>query len=186
MQFRELSIPGCFEIILPVFRDQRGLFVKTFHEGLFGAQGLVTTYAEEFYSLSCQGVIRGLHFQCPPRDLTKVVYCLQGEAMDVLVDLRRGSPMYGRHAICELSAATANMVYIPSGIAHGFYARSPEVLMVYKVSAVHSPEHDTGIRWDSLDIPWPDPAPLLSQRDRELVPFVVFDSPFNFDGEVGP
>ncbi|GAM11009.1 dTDP-4-dehydrorhamnose 3,5-epimerase [Geobacter sp. OR-1] len=180
MKFVELSIPGCYEIVPTIFRDLRGSFVKTFHQGLFEAQGLATEFAEEFYSLSYRNVVRGLHFQVPPKDLTKVVYALVGEAMDVLVDLRKGSPMFGRYAVCELDAAKANMVYIPSGVAHGFYARSEQVLMVYKVSAVYSPEHDSGIRWDSLDIPWPCNEPIISDRDRNLVPFESFESPFSF------
>lgn len=180
MQFRELPIPGCFEILPPVFRDQRGCFVKTFHKGIFEEKGLVTGFAEEFYSVSHRNVLRGLHFQTPPKDLTKIVYTLSGEAMDLLVDLRKGSPMFGKYAVCELSAEKANMVYIPSGVAHGFYARSEQVIMVYKVSEVYSPEHDSGICWDSVDIPWPGDTLIISERDRGLTPFKDFDSPFTF------
>lgn len=186
MQFNELSLPGCYEIIPTVFKDNRGLFVKTYHEEIFAAQGLNTSFREEFYSISLQGVLRGLHFQLPPKDLIKMVYAVHGAACDVLVDLRVGSPTYGEHAICELSAEKANMVYIPSGIAHGFYARTPQVTMMYKVSAVYSPEHDTGILWNSLNIPWPDSAPLVSGRDGALPSFADFESPFRFGGEDCP
>lgn len=183
MQFREMSIPGCYEIIPQVFKDQRGVFVKTFHEEQFASRGLQTTFAEEFYSLSYQGVLRGLHFQVPPRDLVKLVYCVSGAALDVVVDIRVGSPTFGRHAVCELSAEKANMVYIPSGLAHGFYARTTQVLMMYKVSAVYSPEHDAGILWSSLDIPWPDQAPVISERDANFVQFAEFKSPFRYAEE---
>jgi dTDP-4-dehydrorhamnose 3,5-epimerase len=88
--------------------------------------------------------------------------------------------MFGKYAVCELSAEKANMVYIPSGVAHGFYARSAKVLMVYKVSAVYSPEHDSGIRWDSIGIQWPCAKPIMSERDMSLVPFEDFVTPFSF------
>jgi dTDP-4-dehydrorhamnose 3,5-epimerase len=181
MQFREMSIPGCYEITPQVFKDHRGLFVKTFHTELFAARGLNTAYTEEFYSLSYQGVLRGLHFQLPPKDLIKLVYAASGAAFDVLVDLRVGSPAYGRHVVCELSAEKANMVYVPSGVAHGFYARSAQVLMMYKVSAVYSTEHDTGILWNSLDIPWPDQKPVISERDAVFARFENFVSPFRYE-----
>ncbi len=183
MLFREMSLPGCYVIEPVVFKDHRGLFVKTFHEEIFSAHGLTTTFAEEFYSLSRQGVLRGLHFQLPPKDLTKVVYAVHGSAFDVLVDLRVGSPTFGCHEICELSAGKANMVYIPSGIAHGFYARTPELIMMYKVSSVYSQEHDSGILWNSLDIPWPDGNPVISERDRGFAPLAEFKSPFRFEVE---
>jgi dTDP-4-dehydrorhamnose 3,5-epimerase len=181
MDFRNMLIPGCYEITPPAFKDRRGLFVKTFHEELFAARGLNTTFTEEFYSVSHQGVLRGLHFQLPPKDLIKLVYAVSGAAFDVLVDLRVGSPTYGRYDTCELSDEKANMVYVPSGVAHGFYARSSQVIMIYKVSAVHSPEYDSGIYWNSLDIPWPDRNPLLSERDGNLIPFVEFESPFRYE-----
>lgn len=180
MQFREMSIPGCYEITPQIFRDHRGLFVKTFHAELFASHGLNTAYTEEFYSLSHHGVLRGLHFQLPPKDLVKLVYAASGVVLDVLVDLRVGSPAYGRYAVCELSAEKGNMVYVPSGIAHGFYALSEQVLMMYKVSAVYSAEHDTGILWDSLDIPWPDMSPVISERDSSFVRFEDFTSPFRY------
>ena len=87
MQFREMAIPGCYEITPQVFKDHRGLFVKTFHEELFASRGLTTTFAEEFYSLSHQGILRGLHFQLPPKDLVKLVYSVSGAAFDVLVEV---------------------------------------------------------------------------------------------------
>jgi dTDP-4-dehydrorhamnose 3,5-epimerase len=183
MQFREISLPGCYEIVPQIFQDNRGLFVKTFHEELFSAQGLITTFAEEFYSLSHKGVLRGFHFQVPPKDLVKLVYCVMGATFDVLVDLRVGSPTFGRHAVCELSAEKANMIYIPSGLAHGFYAKTSQVLMMYKVSAVYSSEHDSGILWNSLNIPWPDHAPLISERDKSFLPFAKFVSPFRYAEE---
>ena len=100
--------------------------------------------------------------------------------MDVVVDLRKNSPTYGSFDIFHLDDVNNNLLYIPKGFAHGFYATDDEVIMVYKVSSVHSPEHDSGILWNSVDIPWPDNDPIMSQRDKNLLPLALFTSPFNY------
>lgn len=182
MEIRETSIPGCVEISPKVLRDERGLFVKTFNQELFAERGLATHFAEEYYTFSRRGVLRGLHFQVPPRDHIKLVYCASGEVLDAVVDLRVGSPAYGRFETFELSAEKANMIYIPAGLAHGFYVTGSDGLLVYHVTTVHSPEHDTGILWSSAGIPWPDRNPFLSRRDREFVPLADFTSPFVYGG----
>jgi len=174
------GIPGCYEVCPKIFTDERGLFVKTFHHDLFAAHGLETRFAEEYYSFSRQRVLRGLHFQLPPRDHVKLVYCVAGEVLDAVVDLRVGSPTYGTHETIVLSARKANMLYIPAGVAHGFYVTGESALMMYKVTTVHSPEHDAGILWDSVGIPWPDAHPVVSGRDSGFVPFAAFVSPFRY------
>lgn len=176
------SIPGCYEINPPIFTDERGIFVKTFHQEVFAAHGLVSEFAEEYYSVSRRGVLRGLHFQVPPRDHTKVVYCVAGEVFDAVVDLRIGSPAYGRFETFKLSAERANMIYIPPGLAHGFYVLSQTATIIYNVSTVYSPEHDTGIRWDTVGIPWPDSSPVISGKDGGLSSFSDFVSPFVYQG----
>lgn len=173
-----MPIPGCHEIVPAVFRDGRGAFVKTFHHDLFAAQGLVTEWKEEFYSVSRKGVLRGLHFQLPPHDHAKLVYCTDGEVLDAVVDLRKGSPTFGYSITKELKASTGNMLYIPSGLAHGFYVLSSSATMMYKTSTVHAPSHDSGIRWDSAGIAWPDEAPVVSERDSWLATLAEFNSPF--------
>jgi dTDP-4-dehydrorhamnose 3,5-epimerase len=181
MRVTETAIPGCVEIELPAYLDQRGSFVKNFHEGQFRALGLKTHFPEEFYSRSVSGVLRGLHFMAPPHDQIKIVTCLHGAVLDAVLDLRRGSPTFGKHVLIELSAERASMVYISKGMAHGFYVPSGEAILLYRVSVVHSPEHDAGIRWDSAGIPWPTKSPLLSARDTELPKFGAFESPFEFE-----
>ena len=172
------NISGCFELQPKVFEDTRGRFVKVFHDLAFAEKSLETHFAEEYYSISIKNVIRGMHFQLPPRDHVKVVYCVQGEVMDVVVDLRIGSPTYGHYAAFELSAVKANSIYIPKGMAHGFCVLSELAIMVYKVSTVYSPEHDAGISWDSMGIPWPTMDANLSLRDQNFPKFAQFDSPF--------
>ena len=105
------KIQGCLELQPKIFADNRGKFVKVFHEQAFGNLGLETNFVEEYYSISNKNVIRGLHFQLPPMDHVKMVYCVQGEVMDVVVDLRVDSPTYGQHVTFELSSTKANSIY---------------------------------------------------------------------------
>jgi dTDP-4-dehydrorhamnose 3,5-epimerase len=180
MELRETSLPGCYELIPPVFKDNRGSFVKTFHAGLFREKGLHTDWQEEYYSVSGKGVLRGMHFQLPPHDHDKIVYCPVGEVLDVVLDLRRGSPSFGRHAAISLNSERANMLYIPKGCAHGFYTVSDHAMMMYKVSTVYAPESDTGILWSSAGIPWPCTVPVVSARDAGFATLDQFASPFIF------
>lgn len=175
------KLAGCVELQPKVFDDARGRFVKVFHEQAFTALGLETDFAEEYYSVSHKNVIRGMHFQLPPMDHVKMVYCVQGEVMDVVVDLRVGSPTYGHHAVFELSASKANSIYIPKGMAHGFCARSEEAIMVYKVSTVYAPAQDAGILWNSLGVTWPTSEAILSVRDQSFPAFAQFESPFRYE-----
>ncbi len=181
MKIAETSIPGCYEIIPKIFRDNRGAFVKTFQEKIFLENGLVTNFAEEFHSTSHQGVLRGLHFQTPPFDHTKIVYCVSGEIFDAVVDLRIGSPTYGKHSVFNISAGKGNILYIPAGLAHGFYVLSLSATVVYKVTTEHSQECDKGILWNSAGITWPDDDPVLSMRDKEFPLFKNFRSPFTYE-----
>ena len=165
MEIREI-LKDAYEIIPVIRSDERGIFVKTFNSDIFREKGLETGFAEEYYSVSRKNVLRGMHFQLPPRDLAKLVYCIRGRALDVITDLRKGSPDFGKTASLELSPKKANMVYVPRGFAHGFYALEDDSLMLYKTTAVYSPEHDSGILWNSLDFKWPCDNPLISERDR--------------------
>ncbi len=175
------KIAGCFELQPKALEDARGRFVKVFHEQAFAAQGLETRFVEEYYSVSHKNVIRGLHFQLPPFDHVKMVYCVQGEVLDAVVDLRVGSLTYGQFALFELSAAKANSVYIPSGLAHGFCVLSEQAIMIYKVSTIYSPAHDAGVLWNSVGIPWPTTEVILSARDRGFPALESFVSPFSYE-----
>lgn len=176
-------LPGCWEIRCRAFEDARGRFVKTFHAAAFAEAGLETGFVEDYYSVSRQGVLRGLHFQVPPQDHVKLVYAIAGSVLDAVVDLRVGSPTYGRHHLVELSAASANALYIPKGLAHGFYVPRGEAVMVYKVTSLYSPAHDGGILWNSAGISWPDQEPQLSERDRGFLPLDQFQSPFRYESD---
>lgn len=180
MKLVETAIPGCFEVLCNSFQDKRGRFTKTFHQPAFEAFGLRTDWKEEYYSVSARGVLRGMHFQTPPCDHAKLVYCLQGEVLDVVVDLRLGSPSFGQCVSFRLSPQQANSIYIPSGLAHGFLSLSEDSVMQYKVTSVHSSEHDAGVLWSSLDFEWPEESPILSDRDKQHTRLDDFSSPFHY------
>jgi dTDP-4-dehydrorhamnose 3,5-epimerase len=180
MKFIETKLKGAFIITPDPIEDERGVFVKVFQEGVFKEHGLTTEWREEYYSVSRRGVLRGLHFQLPPHDHEKLVYCTDGGVLDVVVDLRVGSPAYGKHVIIELTAEKANMIYIPRGLAHGFYVTTPSATMLYKLATQYAQSHDTGILWNSVGIDWPDANPVLSSRDKSFSAFSDFKSPFSF------
>jgi dTDP-4-dehydrorhamnose 3,5-epimerase len=175
---QKTEIPG-FVGLQPTIRpDDRGSFVKTFHGGFFAENDWPTHFSEQYYTTSKRGTLRGLHFQLPPHDHAKLVYCVVGEILDVAVDLRTDSPTFRRYAVMTIAAERANQALLVSGLAHGFYVLSDAAIVVYNVTTTYAPDHDTGIRWDSAGIPWPDPRPILSARDAALPSLADFRSPF--------
>lgn len=177
MKVLQEILPGCFLLEPTCFRDSRGKFVKTYHEGLYKTLGIHLEIREEFYSVSQKGVVRGMHFQSPPYEHDKLVYCIGGAVRDVLLDLRKGSG-YGGIASVILSADNINLIYIPKGIAHGFVALTEGALMLYKTNSVHEPEGDKGILWNSFGFDWAVTNPIVSERDQKHKSFVDFKSPF--------
>ena len=181
IEIRDSLIPGAFVIVPFSNEDVRGRFVKTYNADYFSLHGLSTDFKEDFYSTSKRNVLRGLHFQTPPCDHTKVVCCVQGSIFDVIVDLRVGSPTFKKMQSMVLSEDDASLIYIPPGIAHGFYTLSDTAMVMYKVTSVYSAEHDSGIRWDSAGIPWPSDSPILSDRDVKFPRLSDFVSPFVYE-----
>ena len=185
IQFTEAKLPGCFILQFPTFSDERGVFVKTVQSSLFKRLGLDGEFCESFYTVSGRNVLRGMHVQLPPHDQAKLVYCTAGSICDMALDLRRGSPAYGKHEVYELSAVARNAVYLPSGVAHGFYVREEPAVVVYHVTSEHDPVHDVGVLWSSFGAPWPVADPVVSQRDSELQPWADFVSPFAYSPPEG-
>ncbi|MGL4242834.1 MAG: dTDP-4-dehydrorhamnose 3,5-epimerase, partial [Beijerinckiaceae bacterium] len=154
--------------------DDRGWFMEVYSERAFQAIGVNERFVQDNHSWSREaGVLRGLHFQTPPFAQAKLVRCVRGTIFDVAVDVRKGSPTFGRWVSAELSAANANQLFVPAGFAHGFLTLTPDAEVVYKVSAPYSREHDGGVRFDDPDIGilWPFPpgqTPVLSDKDRSL------------------
>lgn len=174
----ETALPGLVLLRPRIFQDQRGLFIKTFHAETFRDLGLAFEPREEFYSISAKGVLRGMHFQIPPAAHAKLVYCTAGRVTDVVLDLRRSSPTYGRWHACELNATTRELLFIPPGFAHGFLTLDEGATMVYLTTAGHAPDHDKGIRWDGFGYDWGVTAPVLSARDAAFPTLAEFQSPF--------
>lgn len=166
MNLEASGLPGCWIVRGQLFSDVRGTFHKLFHREEFEAAGLRTDWAEEYVSVSSRGVIRGMHFQAPPSEHTKLVYCLGGEVIDVVVDLRHGSPSFGQHRSLAMTPQAAIGIYVPPGFAHGFQALRDDSIMLYKVTSVHDPLNDCGISWDSFGYEWPLQEAVISNRDR--------------------
>ncbi len=167
--------------------DHRGWFAETFSQRRLEAAGISAHFVQDNHSLSrIVGTLRGLHFQTPPFAQDKLVRCLRGRILDVFVDVRRGSPSYGKWGSIELSSERDEQVLIPRGYAHGFLTLEPDSEIVYKVSDFYAPHNDGGLRWNDPDIgiAWPsqvDPG-LMSEKDTKLPLLRDFDSPFPYDG----
>jgi dTDP-4-dehydrorhamnose 3,5-epimerase len=180
MTFSSLPLPGLRLIQPRQFSDLRGSFVKTFQQDLLLQNGIDFTPREEYFSISEAGVLRGMHFQAPPAAYGKMVYCLRGRIHDVALDLREGSPTYGQIWSGELDDKTRAILYLPPGIAHGFYSPEGGGIVVYSVSETHQPALDLGIRWDSFGHNWPCQNPILSERDRKFPLLAEFSTPFRY------
>lgn len=180
MEIIKTHLPGLFIIDSKIFKDKRGIFVKVFHRKFFEANNIASDVRESFYSISRKNVIRGMHFQLPPDDHEKFVFCVHGKILDVILDIRKGSPTYGKFYSIELSGRDGLIVYIPKGFAHGFLSLEDNSIVVYMTTKEYSPEKDYGIRWDSFGFNWNVNNPIISPKDRELPLLSEFDSPFVF------
>ncbi|MDD2420873.1 MAG: dTDP-4-dehydrorhamnose 3,5-epimerase [Heliobacteriaceae bacterium] len=167
LKLTNTNLPGVVIIEPAVFSDSRGVFLETWHRERFVQAGLPATFVQDNLSYSRHGVLRGLHYQFPEPQ-GKLVSVLQGEVYDVAVDIRRGSPTFGRWVGVILSGANKRRLYIPAGFAHGFYVTGNEALFAYKCTAYYNPATEQGICWHDplLAITWPNPKPLLSPKDQ--------------------
>jgi dTDP-4-dehydrorhamnose 3,5-epimerase len=178
MQVKETNISGAFEIALPFSEDERGDFVKILHADKFGEHGLKSEFTESYYSTSRAGVVRGMHFQIPPHDHEKLVYCVEGNVLDVILDLRTDSRTFKEFCTIELAKSAHNAVYIPRGVAHGFCVQEGSATLVYMTTTVYDQGSDTGVLWNSFGFDWPVENPSLSDRDQGFAALAAFDSPF--------
>lgn len=175
MEFRPTDIPDVIVVQPRVFGDARGFFMETWQRRKFADGGIDVDFVQDNFSRSTRGTLRGLHYQIEQAQ-GKLVYVVAGEVFDVAVDLRRGSPTFGRWVSERLSAENRRMLWIPPGFAHGFYVLSESADFVYKCTDFWAPEHERTIRWDDPDlaIRWPIPAhaaPLVSDKDAAGVAF---------------
>jgi dTDP-4-dehydrorhamnose 3,5-epimerase len=170
MQVETTELPGVLLLRPRVFEDARGFFLESYNLEKLRSHGIDTIFVQDNHSKSGRDTLRGLHYQLPPAGQVKLVRVVRGAIWDVAVDIRVGSPTFGRWVGAELSAENFRQLYIPSGFAHGFCVLSDEAEVLYKASYVYSPTHEQGILWSDpvLHISWPVAEPLLSERDRRL------------------
>jgi dTDP-4-dehydrorhamnose 3,5-epimerase len=167
--------------------DDRGWFAEVYHQPRYADLGIDVEFRQDNHAFSRDaGVLRGLHFQSPPHAQAKLVRCVRGAVWDVAVDVRRGSPTYGRWVAAELSAASGLQLFVPVGFAHGYLTLEAPTEVEYKASDVYAPECEGGVVWNDPDlaIPWPldGRAPTLSPKDLALPALKDLESPFAYDG----
>ena len=187
MQIESLEIPEVKLITPKRFGDARGFFMETFSAPKLAEHGIERDWVQDNHSLSARpGVLRGLHFQAPPHAQAKLVRVTKGRVWDVAVDVRAGSPTFGKWVSAELSAENDRQMFIPEGFAHGFVTLEPDTEFLYKVSHTYAPESDGGVIWNDpdLNLPWPlegiEDAPQLSEKDSKLPRLAELDSPFTY------
>ena len=183
MKFIKTEIPEVVIIEPNVFGDHRGYFLESFNQKEFDKNIGEITFVQDNESKSSRGVLRGLHFQNPPFAQSKLVRCIEGEVLDVAVDIRKNSPTYGHHVAVKLTGGNKRQLFVPRGFAHGFVVLSESATFAYKVDNWYSPENDNGIMWNDLglNIDWEiDKDQIqLSTKDTMLQSFSVLNSPFN-------
>jgi len=170
-EFTRLEIPEVVLVRAKAFHDSRGFFMEAYKFSEFVSNGISVRFVQDNFSRSTRrGVLRGLHYQKDPKAQGKLVMVLRGRIWDVAVDIRRGSPTYGRWVAAELSEDEHTMLWVPPGFAHGFCVLSDGADVLYKCTEEYAPELDRGIRWDDPDlaISWPVAEPVLSEKDASL------------------
>ena len=168
-EFKKLSIPDVILVEPKVFDDERGFFLEGYKKSEFFANGIDVEFNQDNHSKSTKGVLRGLHYQLPPKAQAKLVRCIQGEIFDVAVDIRKNSPTFGKWVGEKLSAENKKMLFIPEGFAHGFVVLSETAELLYKASNEYSKEHDRGVLWNDkeISVEWGiDFEPILSEKDK--------------------
>ena len=186
MKFTKTSIEGLVIIDPTVFGDNRGYFLESYNEKEFKKVIGNVSFVQDNESKSSKGVLRGLHFQKSPFAQAKLVRCIEGKVLDVVVDIRKNSKTYGQYFTTELSGDNKKQVFIPRGFAHGFLVLSELAIFAYKVDNTYEPEYDAGIRWNDpiVNIQWglSESEVQVSEKDAQLPFFTEFDSPFKYKG----
>jgi dTDP-4-dehydrorhamnose 3,5-epimerase len=181
-EFEHLAIPDVVLVRPRPFSDGRGMFLETYKRSDFVIAGIAEIFLQDNHSRSSCNVLRGLHYQKEPFGQAKLVRCVKGRIFDVAVDIRRGSPFYGKWVGAELDDSNHNMIYLPAGFAHGFAVLSESAEVSYKCSAEYSAAHDRGLAWNDpeIGIAWPVSSPLLSPKDSAHPPLRDADNNFVF------
>ncbi|MFW8637142.1 dTDP-4-dehydrorhamnose 3,5-epimerase [Cribrihabitans pelagius] len=184
MQIEETGLPG-LKVLTPArYGDARGFFSESWNRRRMQEQGIDLDFVQDNHSLSvAPGILRGLHYQAPPHAQDKLVRCGRGAMFDVAVDIRRGSPSYGKWFGIELTAENGRQLLVPKGFLHGFITRTSDTEIIYKCTDYYAPDCDGAVAWDSCGIDWGFAgAPVLSEKDAAAPGFAEFDSPFTWEG----
>lgn len=180
MKLIDTPIHGLKILEPKIFEDSRGRFIKTYNNDFFQANGLNLIIKESYYSISHKDVVRGMHFQSPPYDHVKLVYVPAGRIIDVVLDIRKNSPSYGKYFSIELSSSNGKILIIPKGLAHGFKSLEDNTNVTYMQTTCYAPNHDGGIKYNSFGFNWECVTPKLSDRDLSFQTFDEFQAPFIF------
>ena len=184
MEVIQTAIEGLVIIEPKIFKDARGYFFESFSQREFDEKVRKINFVQDNESMSGYGVMRGLHFQWPPFTQSKLVRCVKGRVLDVAVDIRKGSPTYGRHVAIELSEENHRQFFVPRGFAHGFAVLSKTAVFQYKCDNIYAPTHERSIRFDDpkLGIDWQIPIThaILSEKDTKHLCLKDIDSPFDY------
>jgi dTDP-4-dehydrorhamnose 3,5-epimerase len=182
MKFIKTNISDVYIIEPSVFEDNRGYFLESFNLEKFEENVYPINFVQDNESKSSKGVLRGLHFQKPPYEQAKLVRCIEGEVLDIALDIRKNSKTYGQHIAVLLSGDNKRQLFVPRGFAHGFLVLGDTATFAYKVDNNYAPEFDAGIRWNDneLNIQWgmEDSQVIISEKDAVLPFFSEFESPF--------
>jgi dTDP-4-dehydrorhamnose 3,5-epimerase len=181
-EFKPMEIPEVILITPQVFSDTRGFFSETFKSSDFEKAGIPYRFVQENHSRSKKNVLRGLHYQLNPKSQGKLVRAIAGSILDVAVDLRKGSPFYGKYVSHRLSSQNKMMLWIPPGFAHGFLSLEKDTEVLYKTTEEYSPKHEWGIIWNDpdLNIPWGIENPEVSAKDLMFPIFKKIQTNFNY------
>lgn len=181
-EFKRSEIPEIVIIQPGFFEDGRGFFLETYKYSDFADAGIMEPFVQDNHSISERGVLRGLHYQKNPAAQGKLVRCIRGRIFDVAVDIRKGSPDFGRWVGIELSGDNHTMLYIPPAFAHGFLVLSASAEIIYKCTREYSPQNDRGIIWNDPDIgiTWPVESPILSDKDKRHPGLRAADNNFEY------
>lgn len=178
MQLESTFIDGLKLIHLNRLEDSRGHFIKVLQSSFLSNHGLETKFIESYFSVSAKNVIRGMHFQTPPAEHTKMVYVSHGTMLDVVLDIRKKSPTYGQYFKIKTDSNHPVLIYIPIGCAHGFLSLGDNTIVTYLQSSEYSPENDSGVKYNSFGMDWNTKNPILSERDLALADFNNYTTPF--------
>lgn len=186
MQIEPTALPEVLVLTPRRFGDARGWFMETWNAARMAEAGLDLPWVQDNHSFSAaKGTLRGLHYQSPPRAQDKLVRCTRGAILDVAVDIRTGSPAFGRHVAVELTPGNGRQLLVPKGFLHGFLTLADDTEVQYKCTDLYSPEHDGAVRWDdpALGIDWGTSAPILSDKDASAPLLAGIGQPFRWEAK---